>query len=268
MVIYGESGVGKSYLSLMLPVPYFCDSEGGSKLAHYQKRLEESGGRYFGPEDGSGDLYAIIQEIKTLTTEKHPYKTLVIDSLSKPYNTLISKEAERLGDKDSFGSSKKPAIAAIRTLINAIDRLPMNVVLICHEKILWSNGEQAGYIEDVYEKLRYELDLCLRLVKQGAKRYAIVAKSRLTAFPEGDRFEANYAEIVERYGKDFLEAPAIPVPSATPEQVAEINRLLEIVKVGEKERDAWNTRAKAESFEEYKAEDLEKLIVYLKGKVA
>lgn len=267
MLIFAASGVGKTWLSLMLPSPYFVDSEDGAKLPHYQARLKEAGGLYFGVPDGAGDLATITAEVRTLTTEKHDFRTFVLDSGSKPYNTLIGKEAERLGEKDAFGASKKPAVAAIRSLINALDKLPMNVVITCHEKPQWSEGEQTGFVEDIYEKVRYELDLVLRMVKQGPKRYCIVVKSRLTGFPEGDRFEANYQEIVDRYGKDLIEAPATPVALATPDQVIEITHLLETFKVTEKEREAWNTRAKAETFEEYKQEDLAKLIAHIKSKI-
>jgi hypothetical protein len=266
-IIFAESGVGKTWLSLMFPANYFCDIEGGARLSHYQKRLKESGGVYFGPEDGSNDPTTLLTEIRTLGSEKHNFKTLTLDSVTKVYNTIIGKEAERLGDKDAFGASKKPAIAFIRSLINALDKVEMNCFLICHEKAKWSNGEQIGFEENMWDGLRYELDLAIRLVNRGGKRMAIVIKSRLEAFPISDTFEATYEEIVSRYGRDFIEAPAVPVALATAEQIAEINRLLEIVKVDEKEVAKWHSKAKADSFSEYKSEDLQKLINHLKEKV-
>lgn len=266
-VIFGESGVGKTWLSLMFPKPYFIDTEGGAKLKHYQNRLEESDGAYFGPEDGAGDFGTIIHEMHTLASEKHEFKTLVIDSLTKPYNTIISNEAERLGDKNAFAADKKPAIAKVRGLINAMDRLDMNTFIICHEKAKWAGGEQAGWDENIWDGLRYEIDLTLRIVRQAGKRFAIVCKSRLLGFPDGDRFEATYEEIVARYGKDYIEANSIPVELATIEQVKEVENLLAVLKVEDKEIDKWHLRAKADSFSEYRTEDLNKLIIYLKSKI-
>src|ERR1700760_1975396 len=169
-ILFGESGIGKTWLSLMFPTPYYLDAEGGASLKHYQERLKKSGGAYVGPSDGASDPKTILEEIRSLSTERHDYKTLVIDSGSKIYNTLIGREAERLGDKDAFGASKKPAVAFIRSLINALDKLDMNVFIICHEKPKWANGEQAGFEEDMWDKLRYELDLTLRIVRQGNSR--------------------------------------------------------------------------------------------------
>lgn len=266
-VIFAASGIGKTWLSLMFPNPYFCDTEGGASLAHYQKRLKEAGGVYFGPEDGSGDFPTLINEIRILSTEQHSFKTLVIDSISKPYNTIIGKEAERLGDKDGFGASKKPAIAYMRSLINSIDKLDMNVFLICREKTKWSDGKSMEEEEDIWDQLRYELDLTLRLVKQGDKRMAFVKKTRLLGFPEGSSFEANYEEIVSRYGKDYIEASVMPIILASHDQVTEANRLLELLKIDEKEIAKWHTKSKADSFSEYKADDINRLIELLKRKI-
>jgi adenosyl cobinamide kinase/adenosyl cobinamide phosphate guanylyltransferase len=121
------------------------DTEGGADLKHYQARLKEAGGAYMGPSDGTLDFQTVLSEIQTLATEKHPYKTLIIDSITKLYQTSISSEAEKLGDKDAFGASKKPAIAYMRRLVAWIDKLDMNVVLIAHEASEWGlvNGQRA-----------------------------------------------------------------------------------------------------------------------------
>ena len=109
-LIFGASGVGKTFFTLAFPAPYYIDTEGGADLRHYQERLKKAGGVYMGQEDGALDFAAIIEQIQALATEKHPYKTLIIDSITKVYQTAIANEAERLGDKDAFGASKKPAI--------------------------------------------------------------------------------------------------------------------------------------------------------------
>jgi len=266
-LIFGASGVGKTWLSLTFPKPYYIDVEGGARLGHYQARLLEVGGAYFGPEEGAGHFPTVIEQVLALATEQHDYKTLVIDSLTKLWNTTITEEARRLGDKDAFGASKKPAIQACRQLINAIDKLDMNVFLICHEKNKYSDGEQRGVEEDAWDKLRYEIDLACQIVKQGPSRYAIVSKSRLTGFLDGDRFLASYDEFASRYGKDHIEASAAPVVLATPEQLAEITRLLDIIKIDEDEISKWHTKAKATGFAEYKQEQAEAIIKHLKGKL-
>ena len=71
---------------------------------------QSAGGVYFGPDQGSLSFDTVIEQIQALATEKHPYRTVVIDSISKLFNIEIAAESERLGDKDAFGASKKPAV--------------------------------------------------------------------------------------------------------------------------------------------------------------
>lgn len=272
LVIYGAPGVGKTWFSLSFPAVYYIDTEGGASRSHYMERLSKSGGRYLGPEDGANDFSVIIDQAKALATEKHSFKTLVIDSITKPFLTSISTQAELLGDKNAFGADKKPAIAAIRRLIAAVHRLDMNVVFIAHEKTEWgilSNGERGeiGKVADVYDKLMYELDLGFHVVKRGPMRQAIVKKSRLMGFPESETFELNYDEFAKRYGKDVIEKAATVIVLATPEQVAEINRLVELLKIDSETIEKWLEKANADTIAEFNTEQAAKVITALKAKI-
>ena len=53
MMIFGKSGIGKTWISLDFPKPYYIDAEGGARLAHYQAKLAAVGGSYFGVEDAA-----------------------------------------------------------------------------------------------------------------------------------------------------------------------------------------------------------------------
>lgn len=272
LVLYGASGVGKTWFSLAFPNVYYIDTEGGAERAHYMERLKASGGRYLGPEDGANDFDTIIEQVKALGTEKHSYKTLVIDSVTKPFLTAVSTEAERLGDKNAFGADKKPAIAFMRRLITAIHRLDMNVLFVAHEKSEWgmdASGARAelGKIPDTYEKLIYELDLALQVTKRGPSRNATVKKSRLVGFPEGESFALEYALFAERYGKDIIEKEVTPIALATSEQVAEIHRLVELLNISKETTDKWMEKAHAETFSEFNTEQAAKIIESLNSKL-
>ena len=272
MLVFGKSGVGKSWLSMDFPSCYYIDSEGGARLAHYQAKLKASGGAYMGVEDGALDFDVVIDQIKALATEKHGFHTLAIGSITKLYQVAIAREQERLGDKDAFGASKKPAERAMRSLVSWIQRLDMNVLFEAHETAEWGTvdkqRQEIGQIPDCWPKLVYDLDLTLRLEKRGSSRIVTVRKSRLVGFPEGDTFPSEYGEFATRYGKDFIEAAVAPITLASKEQVAEIKRLLEIVKVDEKQVEKILTKAQADTWEEVSDKNAEATIKWLKGMVS
>lgn len=267
ILIFGKAGVGKTWSSLDFPSCYYIDTEGGANRKHYTDKLTKAGGVYFGPEQGSQDFDTVIQEIKTLGTEVHPYKTLVIDSISKLHNLEINSEAERLGDKDAFGASKKPALRKMATLMRWMTRIDMNVVLIAHEKALWFKGEQIGVTFDGAEKLDYEIDLCMNIVKIGETRKAFIKKSRLLEFPDASSFPWSYEDFAVKYGKSIIEGTVTQITLATPEQLAELDTLLELVKLPEGETDKWLKKANAESFADMDSVKIKACIDMLKTKI-
>lgn len=274
MLTFGKSGVGKTWLSMDFPAPYYIDCEGGARLAHYQRKLNESGGAYFGIDDGALDFSAVIGQVEALATERHSYKTLAIGSITKIYQHAIALEQARLGDKDAFGASKKPAVASMRRLVMWIQRLDMNVLFEAHEATEWGQNqktgqrEEVGVVSDVWDKLVYELDLTLRIEKRGPSRICSIKKSRLTGFPESDSFPCEYREFSSRYGKDFIESDSTPIVLASPEQTEEIGRLLSVIHISEKEIEAMLSRAKADSVAELSQDHAIKMIDWLKKKVS
>jgi AAA domain len=266
-VVFGKPGVGKTWVSLDFPSVYYIDTEAGADLPHYTDKLKKSGGVYFGREQGSQDFATVIDQVKALATETHPYKTLVIDSQSKIYNLEVNKEAERLGEKDGYGASKKPAVRMSGTLIRWLDKIDMNVILICHEKPEWSKGEQVGFIPDAHEKIEYELHLCLRIVKEGDSHKAYVKKSRLIEFSAGSRFDWSYTEFAKKYDRKVMEASAKQIVLASPEQLTELANLLEIVRLPEGETDKWLKKANVESFSEMSWDKVDACITMLKGRI-
>ena len=272
-LIFGPSGVGKTWFTLTFPAPYYIDTEGGADLGHYQKRLSDAGGAYMGPQDGSLDFATVIEQMQALATEQHEFKTLIIDSITKLYQTCIANEAEKLGDKDAFGASKKPAIQNMRRMVNWAMRLDMNIWFVAHEVPEWGMDARTGQrteigkIADVWDKLPYELDLALQAQKRGSSRVAVVRKSRLTGFPDMDSFTLDYADFAERYGKDFIESKATTITLATEDQVAEIKRILDLVRIEPTHIEKLLSKAGAESWEELATEQAASTIEWLNGKL-
>lgn len=270
VLIFGKPGVGKTWTALDFPNVYYVDTEGGADMNHYTDKLEASGGMYFGVEQGSLDFAAVIGQIQALATEKHEFKTLVIDSITKIFNNEITKEAERLGSANAFGADKKPAIALMRQLVSWIQRLDMNVILIAHEKPLWGtvNGQRAeiGATFDAWDKLEYELHLALNIIKFGGKRVAKVKKSRLTGFPDDETFNWSYQDFAERYGKDVIEKASVTLTLATEEQLAELAKLKKKAVLPEGIEAKWFTAANVTSFEEMDSDKIQKVIDLIQDK--
>lgn len=269
ILIYGKPGVGKTWTSLDFPGVYYIDTEGGADLDHYTDKLKKSGGMYFGPEQGSLDFETVIGQIQALATEQHDFKTVVIDSISKLYNSTIASEAEALGDKDAFGASKKPAIAFMRRLVSWLTRLDMNVILIAHERPEWgidNKGQRSevGATFDAWDKLEYELHLCLNIIKAGPMRNAKIRKSRLTGFPDGDNFPWSYSEFATRYGKDVMEKNAVQIVLVTPEKLEELKKLMDVVKLPEGQEDKWLKAGGVDSWPEMDLSKVQAIVDYIR----
>jgi len=264
-LIYGRPGVGKTWTALDFPGCYYIDTEGGADLSHYTDKLKAAGGVYMGPDKGSLDFPTVIEQVQALATEEHGYKTLIIDSISKLFNVTVTNEAERLGDKNAFGADKKPAIAFMRRLVAWVNRLDMNVLFIAHSKAEWGNDGKGERVEigqtfDCWDKLEYELHLAIEILKRGPQRSARVRKSRLTGFPDGETFPWSYADFAARYGKDIIEGAVEQIELATPDQVAEIERLLSVVKIDPATVDKWKAKAGADNFSEFQKTQAEGVI--------
>jgi hypothetical protein len=274
ILIYGRPGVGKTWGSLDFPQVYYIDCEAGANLDHYTDKLEKSGGVYLGPSDGANDFAVVNEQIIALATTQHPYTTLVIDSFTKLFNTAIQIEHDRMvNDKrdmtKTFGAEKKPAIAATRRMIRWFEKLDMNVILICHQKDKWQNGEVVGSTFDGWDKLEYELHLAMEIVAQGKSRKARVAKTRLAQFAESEMFDWSYEEFASRYGAEVIESASTHTEPATDAQVKAVEGLLGIVKIDDPDKVIlkWFEKAGVERFGQMDAPTIQKCIDFLQKKI-
>lgn len=266
ILLFGPAGAGKTWGALDFPAVYYIDTEKGADRDHYTDKLVKSGGRYFGPEQGSQDFPSVIAEIESLATENHPYKTLVIDSGTKLFSTAKFLAAEKGGD--DYGRDKKEANKPARRLMSWLGRIDMNVVIIAHEIPLWgldSKGErsQIGVTYDAWDKLDYELDLVLNIQKLGSRRLARVVKSRLQEFPEANTFDWGYEEFAKRYGKEVIESNGKALVLATPEQLEKYSSLMEKWKAPEGQEEKWLKAAGVDTLGAMDGDKLTAIIGYI-----
>ncbi len=261
-LFYGPAGVGKTTCAIQFPKPYLIDTEKGAVNDQYTEELQKQGGVIF----QTSDFEELLTEVKSLLTEKHEYKTLIIDPLTMLYNDLLDKAALKVGT--DFGRHYGEANKRMKQLLNLLLRLDMNVIITAHSKNEYGEGMVVlGQTFDCYKKLDYLFDLVIELEKRGKERFGKVKKTRIKGFPDGEMFPFTFDNIKERYGAEVLERDAVPVELANNEQIAELRKLLEVIKIDQEAIDKWLAKADAESFEEVSSEAIQKFINFLKAKV-
>jgi len=254
-LFYGSAGVGKTTAAIQFPRPYLIDTEKGAENDQYVRLLEKSGGVIY----QTTDFNELIIEVTSLLTQKHEYKTLVIDPLTTLYNDLLDKAANRVGTE--FGRHYGEANKSVKHLMNLLLRLDMNVIITSHSKNEYgANLSVLGQTYDCYKKLDYLFDLVFEIQKRGKERIAIIKKSRVETLPDGDNFPFSYEEVAKRYGKAILERDATIEELATPEQVIEFKRLVELLKKDKDVIDKWLDKAGAESIQEMNNNHIQKCI--------
>jgi hypothetical protein len=260
LFMFGPAGVGKTTAAIQFPNSYIIDCEKGAE--NYDKLVTASGSVVF----QTNDINELIQEVKALLTEKHEYRTLVIDPITTVYNDLLEKSELKVGT--DFGRHYGEANKMMKRLANLIMALDMNVVITAHAKTEYGqNFSKLGYTFDGWRQLDYWFDLVIELTKKGKKRFARVVKTRLEQFPDEDAFEWSYEGIKKRYDVSILEREAAAVSLAAPEQIREIKDLLAIVRLPEGTTEKWFAKAGVDVWEDMPADVLQKCIEYVKNRL-
>jgi hypothetical protein len=260
LFMFGPAGVGKTTAAIQFPNSYVIDAERGAE--NYDRLINESGSVVF----QTNDMHDVIQEVKSLLTVKHDFRTLVIDPITTLYNDLLEKCEQKVGT--DFGRHYGEANKTMKRLANLIMALDMNVVVTAHAKAEYGeNLRKLGYTFDGWRQLDYWFDLVVELGKKGKRRFAKVVKTRVDSFPDEEVFEWSYDAIKKRYDVAVLEKEANAVQLASPEQVREIKDLLSIVRLPEGTVDKWFAKAGVDLWEDMPADVVQKCIEYVKNRL-
>lgn len=261
-LFYGNAGVGKTYAAVQFPKPYIIDTEGSTNKPQYVKLIENVGGAVL----MTTDFDEMVNEIRELLTTKHEYKTLIIDSLTVCYTDLLEKAERKVGTE--FGRHYGEANKRMKQLLNLLFRLDMNVIITAHSKNEYGqNLAILGQTFDCYKKLDYLFDLVFEIQKRGTHRVGLVKKSRFETFQDNDTFPFAYEEIAQRYGRAVIEREAVAQELATPEQVKEMLRLIELLKISEDITQKWLDKASSDSWSDMQKDSIQKCIDHLKSKI-
>lgn len=268
LLLFGPAGVGKTIAALMMPRPYVIDTEAGTE--HYGKQIEAVGGAVF----SSNDFDDVVSEVGSLLTEKHPFRTLVIDSFTPLFETEIDKGEAEVGTE--WGRHIAFASKPSKRLFNKLSMLDMNCVVTAHSKaqyVILTNAKgdkemtKVGETFDGWKKLDYLFDLVLELQRRGTKRIAVVRKTRLAEFPDQAEFEWSFDELARRYGAEHLEREAEVIELASPDQVARLRTLIVKAGIDKETVDKLLAKANADSLDEMTPKTVATCIAWAEGKI-
>lgn len=260
MFMFGPAGVGKTTAAIQFPNSYIIDGERGCE--NYDKLVTASGSVVF----QTTDIDEVVTEVKSLLTEKHDFRTLVIDPVTTLYNDLLDKCATKVGEE--FGRHYGAANKTMKRMANLIMALDMNVIITAHAKAEYgANLSKLGYTFDGWRQLDYWFDLVVELGKKGKKRMAKVVKTRIETFPDEDIFEWSYEAIRKRYDASILEREAQQVSLATPEQLAEFKHLCARATLPAGLLEKWMDKAQVSDWADMPADILAKCIEFMRGKL-
>ena len=161
LLLYGPDGVGKSTFAAQAPAPIFVGSEDGTNnldVARFPK-----------PDKWSD----VEQAVTELTSEKHDYKTLIIDTLDWIEPLLHRKICEDYNVKTielAAGGYGKGYVEATNTWIRLKDGLNvlrekrnMNIILLAHSEVVTFNDPNTQATYDRYQlKLHKKASAMLR----------------------------------------------------------------------------------------------------------
>lgn len=267
-LIYAREGVGKSHFACSIPHCYYIDSEDLEQYENYVDMLIANKSDLV----HLTSLEEIVAEIQDLSNQKdiHDYKTVVIDSITKPYIALADVEAERLRNKKDKENSEGTGFAKnferpkrlINQLSRLVLRLDMNVIVLAQAKAKFKKGEEEGDTYDVHEKMSYDLGVTLELKKLGKKRIGFVKKTKYKQFPEGETIDLTdgYQTLKEMFGEEIFLRKSLNEAIATPEQVEQLKHFVNVLKIEEEILNKWYTASKSTCFEEMSEKDAKKYI--------
>ena len=213
-----------------------------------------------------------MNEIITLATVEHQYKTVVIDSFSELYNTAAAIAELKVGNE--YARHKKEANKPTRQLMLWLSKLNLTVILICHDKDKW--GKDASGVQSVIDttydgndKLKFKLDLWLEMKLQGNTRRARIRKSRLPGFPIKETFDLTFDEFANRYGVDLLNATRETIHQiAGAEQASNLITLCRDAGIPTTTISKWCEKAGVESAELLPLDAMEKCLAYAEGRLS
>ena len=228
LLLWGDSGVGKTTLALQFPKPVVIDLEGGADL--YGEAFDFDVLRASTPDE-------VMDAVEWLLTHPHGYRTLVIDPITVYWDALQKKWSDIFlkrnkgtkGHKFEFYDLQPrdwmTVKAEFKDLVRKLIALDMNVIVTARQKVQYADGAFMRAIGETFDgekSLPYLFDTIVRLYRDDKGRFlGECLKDRANKLPLGE-FEVSYARFEALFGKKALARKARPTPMASDEQHRQI----------------------------------------------
>lgn len=210
VLVWGESGSGKSRFALSAPNPLVVDLEGSTRLYANEFDFYKAEVDVNNPESKNPATLVknIIKEINNnLYSDR---KTLVIDPLTdlldcienicaEEYQKQIGKKITDLNavQKTKWYAYRKETS---RIILDKLKNTQMNLILIARSKNMWDTKDgklqPVGQTYDCLDIVEYLMDIVINLEKTQEGIIAKVKKSRLANLPDILPVE-NFSSILE-----------------------------------------------------------------------
>ena len=237
ILLWGDTGVGKTVLALQFPAPAVIDMEGGTD--HY-------GAKYKFARLQTATADDVMAAVDWLTTQKHDYKTLVIDPISVYWEALQKKYSDILlrhsaakpgkgGNRYDFYDLQPKDWMSVKAewkeLIRKITELDMTVIVTARQKIKYADGagdmmRAVGEMPDAEKTLPYTFDVEIKMEMDGQGRHVCrVRKDRTMLLPTA-AFETDYQAFAKAFKELGLARKSKPVQRVSAEGAAQITHYI------------------------------------------
>jgi ABC-type dipeptide/oligopeptide/nickel transport system ATPase component len=267
-LIAGESGTGKSLWVASLKNALIFDTDLGGGLSYLDGRIARNGSERIEVSSYPEVMNAVAE--KRRQGKLGNYTTIAIDHLTALQQEAVNRHNPNAAE--DYGKSYDKATREWRKIRELVRQGDFNLVCTAHLKSKYENQKVVGITTDASKNINADMMVVLYLQKRPDGGYPSTAKvEKWRRDPEDTRgpvpqtFPFTMDEFIRIHGWP-MEGERVEVPMASPEQVKEIDRLLETVKVP----DGWAAdclkKVKVESWEEMTAETIGKYIAFLRDK--
>jgi ABC-type dipeptide/oligopeptide/nickel transport system ATPase component len=274
LLIAGESGSGKSFWVANLKNALIFDTDIGGGLSYADARIRRNGSERI-------EVGSYLDVIKELTDRRKSraldnITTLAIDHLSTLQQEAVLRHNPTF-EENTFGKEHDRANKEWRKIRDLVRFGDFNLVCTAHMKAKYENKKQVGMITDASKNVEGDFHIVLQTLKgSSAPTTENPPKARVLKWrrdPDDERglvppeFVFTMAEFLRLHGVS-MEGRRMEIATATEEQVAELNRLLEVVKLPEGTKESWLRKAKAESFDDFSEDVIVKCLEHVRNLVA